>query len=266
MTPLPHVKLGTLSVSRLIIGGNPFSGFSHLTPELDRQMQRYFTVARIKETLAEAERLGINTACLRADNHVMRLLGEYREEGGKIQWLAQSAPEMASLADNARRAARAGAAAFYVHGGVADKLYEARALGMLREIFAAVRALGLVPGLAGHNPATHRTAVELGLDVDFHMVCFYHPASRMGKTGEQAEEGRYAAADREAALGLIRELAKPCIGYKVLAAGRNDPREALPYAFRGIKPTDAVCVGVYPGKNPRMIEEDLALAREAWGA
>jgi len=266
MAELPHVRLGALSVSRLIVGGNPFSGYSHLSAELDREVKRYFTVARIKATLAEAERLGIDTFCGRADNHIMRLLGEYWEEGGRVQWLAQSAPERSSIVENAKRAKLAGAKAFYVHGGVADKLLEARSLGLLREVLAAVREMGLAPGIAGHNPATHRAAIELGLDVDFHMVCFYHPASRMGKTDEKTEEGRYAAADREAAVKLIREIEKPCIGYKVLAAGRGDPREAIPYAFRKVKPSDAVCVGVYPGRNPKMIEEDVGLAREAMGA
>ncbi len=263
MPEMPRVSMGPFSVSRVIIGGNPFSGYSHLSPELDRDVKRYFTVARIKETLSLAERLGIDTFCGRADNHIMRLLGEYWEEGGRIQWLAQSAPERSSIIENARRAKLAGAKAFYVHGGVADKLLEARSLGLLRETLSEIRGMGLLPGLAGHNPATHRAAVELGLDVGFHMVCFYHPASRMAKSEEKVDEGKYAAEDREAAVKLIRELPQPCIGYKILAAGRGDPREAIPFAMREIKPGDAVCIGFYPPKNPKMIEEDVALVIEA---
>ena len=39
-------------VSRLCIGGNPFSGFSHQTPERTREMLDFFTPETIKQTLA----------------------------------------------------------------------------------------------------------------------------------------------------------------------------------------------------------------------
>jgi len=70
------VQLGDLTVSRLILGGNTFSGFSHQTPELDQEMAAYFTAARIKQTMREAEELGINTFLGRADRHVRRTLIE----------------------------------------------------------------------------------------------------------------------------------------------------------------------------------------------
>jgi len=265
MDSFPQVSLGPLRISRLVLGGNPFSGFSHRGPQADREMRRFFTAARIKETLAEAERLGLNAFCGRADNHVIRLLEEYWDEGGKIQWLAQSAPELASPADNARRAAQAGARAFYLHGGVADKMHREGRLAEAREVLAAARGLGLVAGIAGHDPATHREALARGLEFDFHMVCFYHPASRMGVSGVKAEEGRYHPADREAAAALIREIPRPCLGYKALAAGRNEPRAALAYAFRAVKPGDAVCLGVYPKDDPGQLAADVALARAALG-
>ncbi|MEK7270307.1 MAG: hypothetical protein AAB215_05105 [Planctomycetota bacterium] len=263
MPSLPQVRIGSLSVGRLILGGNPFSGFSHRGPENDRAMRRFFTTARIKETFAQAERLGIDTFCGRADNHIIRVLEEYWDEGGKIQWLAQSAPEISPVADNLRRAALSGAKAFYIHGGVADRLNRAGRLAEAKDALAAAHDAGLPAGIAGHDPATHRAALALDLPVDFHMVCFYHPASRMGKSGEKADEGRYHPADREAAVALVRELKRPCIAYKILAAGRNDPREAIPYAYRAIKATDAVCLGVHPGEDPRQMETDVALAREA---
>jgi len=52
---LPSSYLGSVRVSRLIVGGNCFSGFSHHTAELDRDMRDYYTTAKIKETLAAAE-------------------------------------------------------------------------------------------------------------------------------------------------------------------------------------------------------------------
>ena len=94
---LGTVKIGDVEVSRFIIGGNPFSGFAHQTFERGQEMRHYYTAARIKETLKEAERLGITTFTGRADNHIIRMLMEYWDEGGTIQWLSQTCPGVGTL-------------------------------------------------------------------------------------------------------------------------------------------------------------------------
>ena len=124
------VQLGDLTVSRLILGGNPFSGFSHQNPELDSEMV-YFTAARIKKTMRQAEELGINTFLGRADKHMRRTLMEYWDEGGAIQWFAQTAPEFSSLSGNVSGAIGTGAKAVYLHGGQMDFLYAQRQLERL---------------------------------------------------------------------------------------------------------------------------------------
>ena len=62
---------------------------------------------------------------------------------------------------------------------------------------------------------------------------------------------------------LIQTLSKPVIHYKIMAAGRNDPAEAFDYVARSIRSGDAVCVGVFPKENPRMIEQDIELLQTA---
>jgi len=57
----------------------------------------------------------------------------------------------------------------------------------------------------------------------------------------------------------IRRIDKPCVAYKILAAGRNEPEAAFEYAFANIKPTDPVCVGVYTEHHPDQVAEDVAL-------
>lgn len=54
---LETVRLGGLEVGRVTLGGNPFSGFSDQGPQRDREMRRYHMVARVKETMRQAERL-----------------------------------------------------------------------------------------------------------------------------------------------------------------------------------------------------------------
>ena len=93
---MQYIQLKHLIVSRFILGSNPFSGFSHQSPETDQDMRHFFTADRIKETLRQAESLGVNTLIARTDFHVMRVLMEYRDEGGGMQWFAQTCPEVGS--------------------------------------------------------------------------------------------------------------------------------------------------------------------------
>ena len=97
---LPTISLGPHQVSRLIIGGNPFSGGSHTSPEMDQAFVDYYSTANIKAALRESEAHGINTAQLRGDRHIMRILHEYRQEGGRLQWIAQTASELRDLPGN----------------------------------------------------------------------------------------------------------------------------------------------------------------------
>jgi len=261
---LPRVDFCGLRVSRIAVGGNPFSGIGHQDAALDKAMKDYYTAARVKETLFQCEELGINTAFMRADRHIIRLLHEYWNEGGKIQWFAQHAPEHRSMLENIRIARGGGAAGIYIQGGVTDALQEAGKLADLREALALIRSLGVPSGIAGHQPKTHRDAQALGLDFDFHMVCFYNLTGRRGKLdAADPDAERYRPDDRQAAANLLRELPRPAVAYKIMAAGRNDPREGIPYAVRHLKPTDIVCIGFFPKDRPGEIREDIEIFCEA---
>ncbi|PIN90353.1 hypothetical protein COU57_03725 [Candidatus Pacearchaeota archaeon CG10_big_fil_rev_8_21_14_0_10_32_14] len=74
---LPLIKLGDYDISRLIVGGNPISGFSHISPEVDKEMIDYYSTTNIKKLLKECEENGINTIQARGDRHIMRVLNEY---------------------------------------------------------------------------------------------------------------------------------------------------------------------------------------------
>src|SRR5512137_1360345 len=63
----PQGKLGKLSVSRLICGGNLISGFAHSRDLIyvSPLLKHYFTDEKVFETLSLCERQGINTTILR---------------------------------------------------------------------------------------------------------------------------------------------------------------------------------------------------------
>ncbi len=257
------IELGGVSVSRFIIGGNPFSGFAHQTRERDEEMRDWYTMARVKEAYRLAEQAGVTTHLGRADEFVIRALREYWNEGGAITWIAQTCPNIGTIEHAVRVAHRNRAKCCFVHGGEMDRRVAA---GETRPVIDAVRLikeLGMAAGVAGHTTATIRWAVE-HLDVDFFMTSYYNPDDRTKQVErDYAKREYYGAEQREAMCALIQELPAPAIHYKVLAAGRNSPEEAFEYVAEAYRPGDAVCVGIFTKDKPDMIREDIQLLEAA---
>ncbi len=133
------IQIGNVTVTKFILGSNPFSTFSHQSVEADQEMKHYFTSACIKGIMHDAERLGVNTLIARGDHHIIRLLCEFRDEGGTLQWFAQTCPELGSLMRGAENAIHNGAFACHLHGGVMDNLLANNRLDEVPEVIAAIK-------------------------------------------------------------------------------------------------------------------------------
>jgi len=58
---------------------------------------------------------------------------------------------------------------------------------------------------------------------------------------------------------VARQVDQPCLGFKILAAGRMCNRQqkveaAFRFAFENLKPTDGVIVGMYPRYHDQISE------------
>jgi hypothetical protein len=256
---MEYVQLDNLRVSRFILGSNPFSGFSHQNADMDREMMRYFTTQKIKQTLIQVERLGINTLIARVDHHIWRILVEYWDEGGTIQWFAQTCPEIGDSKTCVSRAISGGAKACHIHGGVMDFLFAQNRLEEIPEVIRMIQDNGMLAGIAAHNPKVIEWA-ESNLDVDYYM-CSYYNASHRDQQAEYASgmEEWFVEEDRRIMTDLIQRISRPAIHYKVLAAARNDPAKAFEIVSQNMRPVDMVCVGIFPKENPNMVKEDLKL-------
>ena len=258
---LPTVDFCGLVLTRLIIGANPFGGFSHQNRERDQEMIAYSTPERIRETWARAWAAGINTMITNNETpHVIQTTTEYLAEGGPLQWIAQincrSYPSMEAAID---RAVEIGCKAGYLHGGFVDKLYAKKDEKALREYIRRGQSHGIPMGIAGHAPEVHDWVNDLDL-VDFHVVSFFNCGSLHSGKGH-----KFQLADVVPAAACVQRLEKPCIGYKIMGAGRIDPVMAFEFAFEHIKPTDVVNVGMHRGDNDDMVEENVDHVRNILG-
>ena len=58
---------------------------------------------------------------------------------------------------------------------------------------------------------------------------------------------------------VIRQVAKPCLGFKILAAGRKcgsteSVQAAFKFGYQNIKPTDVLIVGMFPKYKDQITE------------
>lgn len=249
---LPMISIGSHRVSRLIIGGNPYSGISHHSAAKSKEMEDYYTAARIIADLREAERCGINTVLARADRHIMRILNEYRNAGGRIQWIAQTAKgsEYGNLMEHIRQIASYQPIAIYHHGGTTDRLHDAGKLDVLHDALALIRGLGIATGLGTHDPQVLKYCYHEGYDADFYVCALYN---------HTRHRELYLDADRDTAISIIQAVNLPVITIKVLAAGRSKPLPAFQFALEGIKSVDAMAVGMYTKDQPNQICENAKM-------
>jgi hypothetical protein len=241
----PKGKLGNLEVSRLIYGGNLFSGFAH-SGELEYVsglLKHYFTDEKILDTLQICEENGINATILRTDNHIINALTRYRKErGGKIQWIAQTYPKEDNLTENIQMAIDNGAVAAFIMGGNADKFVEDGRVDCIHEVMAFMRRNGLVAGVGSHSLATPAIMEKEKVDLDFYF-----------KTINSAG---FATQEPSDVASFMKTVTKPWIGFKVLGAGRVKPNEGFDMAFK--LGADFINVGMYDFQ----IQEDVALVSE----
>jgi hypothetical protein len=267
---LPTIDLCGVKITRLICGGNPLSGYSHFSPEMDQEMISYYTMPNIQALWNECWRNGINTIQTRGDRHQMRGYLEHRLNGGKLHWIAQTASEFANIQANIREIARYEAIAIYHHGTNTDNRWHRGEIDTVRDIVKAIKDVGLPAGIGTHIPEVIEYAEENSWETDFYMGCFYNLA-RGYKSAPAVDQDAYAKdrfneGDPRRMTKVLRSVSKPCLGFKVLAANRKcatreQTRAAFEFAFANLKPNDAVVVGMFQ-KHKNQVAENASLVRE----
>ncbi len=241
----PMGRIGKLEVSRLICGGNLFSGFAHSGNLLyvADVLKHYFSDEKILETLQLCEESGINTTILRTDDRIAGVLKRYRKERGrKIQWIAQTYPKVENLKDNIKLAIDNGAVGAYAQGGIADTFVKDGKLELVAEVVSFIKQNGLLAGIGSHSMEVPILAEQQKIEADFYF-------KTINSAGYETQDVRDVAA-------LMKTIHKPWIAFKVLGAGRVEPKDGFNLAFKS--GADFVNVGMYDFQ----VEQNVGLVRE----
>jgi hypothetical protein len=273
---LPTVALGSHRVTRLIVGSNPIYGYSHFNKQYDQHMLEWFTDERIVKMLLDCEKAGINTWQYSFNYDQKRQIAKLREAGSKMQFICLAAswhydekmgrtPEV--VLDGTIKCAQAAAElkpiGIAFHGHATDLLYRAGKIDLLKTYIDKVHELGILAGISTHNPKILDTLHAKGFANDFYMTGLHYVSRRpedwMKEIGTHPLDEGWVDSDPPKMAEAVRKVDKPALVYKVLAAGRKcaseeQKRQAIDWAYKNIKPTDATIIGLYPRYSDQVTE------------
>ena len=263
---LPAGKIGGVEVSRLIIGGNQFSGWAHSRdlPYLRDLFKAYSSQEKIMETLEICEENGVNAIITSSSGYLAKY---WKERGGKIQWIAQVHPQSNDLTSDIKRAIDEGAVGAYVQGGVGDSFVKNGRVDLLAKAVEFIKQNGLIAGIGGHSVEVPIAVETAKIDVDFYMKTLHHGDYWSATPKEKRVEfnvdsgGPYDHDNiweiaPEKTIEFMKNVEKPWIAFKVLAAGAIHPSEGFKYAFEN--GADFVCVGMFDFQ----VRENVIIVRD----
>lgn len=267
---LPCGKIGKLEVSRLILGGNLLTHYTH-SRDLNYVYQlaaHYNTDEKILETLAAAEANGINTVSMHNPPHPISLLRRYRKErGGKIQWIiCPTAPvqgDLSAYKQQVEELIKDGCEAIYLWGVHSDSLVAGGNMDLVAKAVAIPKEFGVPSGVGGHSLDVVKACEKAGVGADFYIKTFHHHNYQSAPKPEEVtkpynEVPGYWCSNPPETAEFMKSVEKPWIAFKTMAAGAIAPQNAFRYVFGN--GADFVLAGMFDYE----IAEDTRVALDAF--
>jgi len=266
---LARGKIGKLEISRLLLGGNLLTHYTHSRDlkYVYNLAAHYNTDEKIMETLATAEAHGINTLSMHNPPHPISVLRRYRKErGGKIQWIicptAPVEPDMSKYRQHVEELIADGCEAIYLWGVHADSLVAQGKMDLVAKAIELPKEFGVPSGVGGHSLEVVKACEKEGIKADFYIKTFHHHSYPTAPKPEQIKEPYnefpgYWCSNPEETAAFMKTVNKPWIAFKTMAAGAIPAQNAFRFAFQ--HGADFVLAGMFDYE----IEEDAKLATEA---
>jgi hypothetical protein len=256
---LPEGKLGNLTVSRVLLGCNPLIAWSHARDLIypNRLMKAYMTDDKIVETLHLSRQAGINGLVLTTET--FPVFNKYRKAySDKILAIAMGTMPEKDVLSNIKICVDNGADAIYIHGRVCDSYVRAGNFEGLAKAIDYIRKQGLQAGVGAHCLETIQQCEKVNFPSDFYMKTFHHDKywSALPEANREpyieigpnyTDHNKYCDnmwdLHPQNTVEFMREVKKPFIAFKTLAAGAIQPRVGFRYAFEN--GADFICVGMF---------------------
>lgn len=286
--PMPTGKIGNLTISRIIGGGNIISGWCHQRDLLyvSTLAGKYLTQEKQFDTMELMEEQGINT--ISPDVSQLEFINKYKDErGGQIQTIVGVRQDWAHLEkpfwSNSDGSGMKewidtcidqGATTIYTQGGFTERALKSGGTGGIEIIAKSIqyiREKGLLAGLGCHDVKVIEMADEHGIVPDYYFKTFHHDnywSAHPRETREPWSVDNVRSLDHnkfhdnifdlfpDKTQEIMAKKKQPWIAFKTLAAGAIRPESAFEFCFKN--GADFLAVGMFDFQ----IVEDAIVAKK----
>lgn len=272
---MPKGKIGDVSMSRLLIGGNLIGGWAHSRDLMyaSQLFKEYNTEAKIFETLDLCQACGINT--IQMDPKCWDPIEKYNKARSTPIQTMSCIPFMedkTAMNDTIKQQIDKGATLLYSHGGVTDShMMKGGSMEVIAQMVELIQAQGIPAGVGGHSLNMPIQCEKQNVGNDFYVKTFH--IDRYWSATPEDERVEYDWMKRsndhsanndsmwcnnpEETAAFMEKVEKPWVAFKVMAAGAINPRIAFPYAYKN--GADFVIAGMFDFQ----VENDVKIALEA---
>jgi hypothetical protein len=265
-TALPRGRIGDLEVSRVLLGGNLLTHYTHSRDlrYVYNLTAKYNTPEKILETLAVAEENGINTLSIHVVPAALATLKKHRDRGGKMQWIvcptAKITDDMAGYEKQVNQLVDDGTDAIYLWGVRGDQLTAQKRVDLIGKAVELAKKRGVPSGVGAHDLNVIKECEKAGIPADFYIKTLHHHKYPTGPKPEEItrpinEIPGYWCSNPEETVAFMKNVEKPWIAFKVMAAGAISPTSAFKYALAG--GADFLLAGMFDFE----IKDDVKVAR-----
>ena len=265
---LPYGKIGPLKVSRMLLGGNLLTHYTHSRDlrYVYNLTAHYNTEEKIFETMALAEAHGIDTLSIHNPPGIVPMLKRYRYRlGGKMQWIicptAPVEPGMKAYTEQVKELVDDGSEAIYLWGVHGDALIAKGQIELIRQAVEIAKDHGVPSGVGAHDLRVVVACEKNNVPNDFYIKTFHHHNYPSGPKPEELkgpyqEFPGYWCKDPDETIEVMKNVTKPWIAFKVMAAGAIPPKNAFRYIFEN--GADHMLAGMFDFE----IAEDVMIAND----
>jgi hypothetical protein len=264
---LPKGRIGHLEVSRLLLGGNLLTHYTHSRDlkYVYKLAAKYNTEEKILETLALAETHGVNTLSIHTVDYPLSILAKHRRRGGHMQWIicptAPVKPDMKEYSAQVQQLVSNGTDAIYLWGVHSDRLVSQNRIDLIAKAVEVAKNYAPLSGVGAHDLNVIKQCEKHNVGADFYIKTLHHHDYPTGPKAEElkgpySEFPGYWCKDPQETVDFMKTVDKPWIAFKVMAAGAITPSSGFDYAYRS--GADFLLAGMFDFE----IEQDAGIARE----
>jgi len=246
----PTFKVEGVEIPMVLIGTNPFLGYSHFSQARSDYSRRIFKdVKAISDVIVKATELGVNGIYTPADEKIADALKRVEQQTGiemTVVGTTYYTFDLKKIEEEIALLKSMGARICLLHGNAVDDLLNPikRVIKNAEETLRLIREEGLVPGIACHDARAILYSDERGYDAQVYAT----PVNKIG----------FWMSPEGLTLKVIRQTDKPVIALKPFASGRIPPEEGLEFTLSTPGVT-AVAIGV---ANYEEVTQDFELAHK----